>query len=125
LEVVVLVVEEMQEHTHLLLMEVLELLIQEVEEEVVEGTSTSGAGGKGVVILSVPTASYSSTTTGSPTVTTSGQSNTIITIYRYRELHSIMASFAKIGLNNKVIEVLSVHNNELLDSTELNKKLMV
>ncbi len=27
-----------------------------------------------------------------------------------------MATFAKIGLNNKVIEVLSVHNNELLDS---------
>ena len=27
-----------------------------------------------------------------------------------------MASFAKIGLNNKVIEVLSVHDNELLDS---------
>jgi len=27
-----------------------------------------------------------------------------------------MASFAKIGLNSKVIEVLSVHNNELLDS---------
>jgi hypothetical protein len=38
----------------------------------------SGAGGKGVVILSLPTASYSSTTTGSPTVTTSG-SNTILT----------------------------------------------
>jgi hypothetical protein len=38
---------------------------------------SSGAGGKGVVILSVPTANYSSTTTGSPTVTTSG-SNTII-----------------------------------------------
>jgi fibronectin-binding autotransporter adhesin len=37
----------------------------------------SGAGGKGVVILSVPTARYSSTTTGSPTVTTSG-SNTIL-----------------------------------------------
>ena len=36
-----------------------------------------GAGGKGVVILSVPTASYSSTTTGSPTVTTSG-ANTIL-----------------------------------------------
>jgi hypothetical protein len=35
------------------------------------------SGGKGVVILSVPTASYSSTTTGSPTVTTSG-SNTIL-----------------------------------------------
>ena len=27
-----------------------------------------------------------------------------------------MASFAKIGLNNKVIEVLSVHNNEILDA---------
>ena len=40
-------------------------------------TSNGGAGGKGVVILSVPTASYSSTTTGSPTVTTSG-SNTIM-----------------------------------------------
>ena len=39
--------------------------------------STSGAGGKGVVILSVPTASYSGTSTGSPTVTTSG-SNTIL-----------------------------------------------
>jgi hypothetical protein len=37
----------------------------------------SGAGGKGVVILSVPTALYSNTSTGSPTVTTSG-SNTIL-----------------------------------------------
>ena len=40
-------------------------------------TGTGGGGGKGVVILSVPTASYSGTTTGSPTVTTSG-SNTIM-----------------------------------------------
>jgi hypothetical protein len=40
-------------------------------------TGGSGSGGKGVVILSVPTALYSSTTTGSPTVTTSG-SNTIL-----------------------------------------------
>jgi len=38
---------------------------------------TAGSGGKGVVILSVPTASYSGTTTGSPTITTSG-SNTIL-----------------------------------------------
>ena len=37
----------------------------------------SGAGGKGVVILSVPTSSYSTTTSGSPTVSTSG-SNTIM-----------------------------------------------
>jgi hypothetical protein len=41
-------------------------------------TWTSGAGGSGVVILSVPTANYSGTTTGSPTVTTSGL-NTILT----------------------------------------------
>jgi hypothetical protein len=40
-------------------------------------SGNGGAGGKGVVILSIPTASYSSTTTGSPTVTTSG-SNTIL-----------------------------------------------
>ena len=40
------------------------------------GIST-GAGGKGVVILSLPTAKYSATSTGSPTVTTSG-SNTIL-----------------------------------------------
>jgi hypothetical protein len=40
-------------------------------------TSTSGAGGSGVVILRMPTTNYSGTTTGSPTVTTSG-SDTII-----------------------------------------------
>lgn len=37
-----------------------------------------GNGGSGVVIISLPTASYTGTVTGSPTVTTSG-SNTIIT----------------------------------------------
>ena len=40
-------------------------------------TYLPGAGGSGVVILSVPTANYTGTTTGSPTVTTSG-SNTIL-----------------------------------------------
>jgi hypothetical protein len=39
--------------------------------------TSSGAGGKGVVILSLPTASYSGTSSGSPTITTSG-SNTIL-----------------------------------------------
>ena len=39
--------------------------------------SIAGQGGSGVVILSVPTANYSGTTTGSPTITTSG-ANTII-----------------------------------------------
>jgi hypothetical protein len=41
------------------------------------GGGTGGTGGSGVVILSVPTAAYSGTTTGSPTITTSG-ANTII-----------------------------------------------
>jgi len=40
-------------------------------------SAVGGAGGSGVVILSVLTANYTGTTTGSPTVTTSG-SNTII-----------------------------------------------
>jgi hypothetical protein len=44
----------------------------------VSGTEVGGAGGSGVVILSVPTTKYSGTTTGSPTVTTSGL-NTILT----------------------------------------------
>lgn len=35
-------------------------------------SSTGGAGGSGVIILSVPTVNYTGTTTGSPTVTTSG-----------------------------------------------------
>ena len=39
----------------------------------------SGAGGSGVVILSVPDASYSGTTTGSPTVATGVSGKTIIT----------------------------------------------
>jgi hypothetical protein len=34
-----------------------------------------------------------------------------------------MASFAKIGLNNKVIEVLSVHDNELLDSNGVEQEV--
>jgi len=39
--------------------------------------AAGGAGGSGIVVLSLPTSKYSGTTTGSPTVTTSG-SNTII-----------------------------------------------
>tara|TARA_R110000803_G_scaffold192553_1_gene255414 strand:- start:13 stop:381 length:369 start_codon:yes stop_codon:yes gene_type:complete len=34
-----------------------------------------------------------------------------------------MASFAKLGLNNKVIEVLSVNNNELLDSNGVEQEV--
>ena len=34
-----------------------------------------------------------------------------------------MASFAKIGLNNKVIEILSVHNNELKDSNGVEQEV--
>ena len=36
------------------------------------GWNTGGAGGSGVVIISVPVANYTGTTTGSPTVTTNG-----------------------------------------------------
>jgi hypothetical protein len=42
-------------------------------------TYGGGAGGSGVVILSIPTANYTGTTTGSPTVTTSGS----FTILKY------------------------------------------
>ena len=34
-----------------------------------------------------------------------------------------MAHFAKIGLNNKVIEVQSVHNNELKDSNGIEQEI--
>ena len=43
----------------------------------VPGTVTSGAGGSGVIILSIPTAICSNNYTGSPTVTVSG-ANTIL-----------------------------------------------
>jgi hypothetical protein len=43
------------------------------------GTTRNGAsGGKGVVILRIPTANYSGTTTGSPTVTTDGSDKVIV-----------------------------------------------
>lgn len=42
------------------------------------GAGDTKAGGSGIVILSVPTASYSGTYTGTPTITTSG-ANTILT----------------------------------------------
>jgi len=35
-----------------------------------------------------------------------------------------MASFAKIGLNNKVIEVHSLHNNELKDSNGVEQEVL-
>jgi hypothetical protein len=42
-----------------------------------QSSGSSGNGGSGVVILSVPTANYSGTTTGSPTISTSGSSTII------------------------------------------------
>ena len=35
-----------------------------------------------------------------------------------------MAHFAKIGLNNKVISVVSVHNNELLDADGVEQEVL-
>jgi hypothetical protein len=73
-------------------------------------------GGKGVVILSMPLAKFSGTvTTGSPTESDDGTTKVLV-FNRIRELHNIMASFAKIGLNGKVIEVLSVVNEVLHDA---------
>ena len=43
-----------------------------------DGNGDGGNGGKGVVILRIPTASYSGTTTGSPTVTTDGSDKVIV-----------------------------------------------
>ena len=46
-----------------------------------EGPDNSGAGGKGVVVLSMPDGNYSSTTTGSPTVATGqGPSSNLTTL---------------------------------------------
>ena len=42
------------------------------------GPGTGGGGGKGIAILKVPTVYYSGTTTGSPTVNTSGDYKVII-----------------------------------------------
>ena len=44
----------------------------------INGSPTGGAGGSGVVILRMPTADYTGTTTGSPTVSTSGSDTILI-----------------------------------------------
>jgi hypothetical protein len=52
-----------------------------VEVEVQSPTNSQaggGTGGKGVVILRMPMLDYSGTTTGSPTVTTDGGTDTVI-----------------------------------------------
>jgi hypothetical protein len=54
----------------------------ELQELIVLQTGTNGltasSGGSGVVILSMPTANYSGTTTGSPTVTTDGTDTILV-----------------------------------------------
>jgi hypothetical protein len=55
-------------------MELTQVVVAVASSEV---THVRGAGGSGVVILRLPTADYSGTTTGSPTVTTDG-SDTIL-----------------------------------------------
>jgi hypothetical protein len=52
-----------------------------VVEVVVEGrsaTANSGSGGKGVVILSMPLARFSNTTTGSPTESDDGTTKVLV-----------------------------------------------
>ena len=75
------------------------------------GQGSGGGGGTGVVILKVPTAVYSGTTTGSPTVTTTE----LIQLLNLQVVVVTMVKFAKIGLNNKVIDVVTV-NEVLLDA---------
>ena len=70
-------------------------------------------GGSGVIILRLPTADYSSTTTGSPTVTTDG-TDTILVFnasgsYTAQEIY--MAHFAKINNSNIVEKVIVVSND--------------
>ena len=57
----------------------------------------------------MPTSAYSGTTSGSPTVTTSG-SDTIM-LFNASELHSVMAHFAKLGVGNIVERVVVVSND--------------
>jgi len=57
--------------------------------------NNGASGGKGVVILSMPTARYSATSTGSPTVTTSG-SNTILQFNGSGSYTIVMYSFMSI-----------------------------
>jgi hypothetical protein len=67
------IIQIMVSQVLLILGEVEVVLVQQMVQQLVLEVLV----GKGVVILSVPTSSYSSTSTGSPTVTTSG-SNTIL-----------------------------------------------
>ena len=57
---------------------IVETVISINNSVITDNNGTGGNGGSGVVILRLPTSRYSGTTTGSPTVTTSG-SNTILT----------------------------------------------
>jgi hypothetical protein len=59
-------------------MEQQEQLILVVEVVGARGGYTSGAGGKGVVILSMPLASFSGTTTGSPTESDDGTTKVLV-----------------------------------------------
>jgi hypothetical protein len=68
------------------LMEVLILAEVEVVVMLLHPTPNSGSGGSGVVILSMPDANYSSTTTGSPTVTTGVGRKYSFNIYRFMEV---------------------------------------
>jgi hypothetical protein len=66
-------------------------------------------GGKGVVILSMPDCKLFRNNNRFSNCSNRSFRKNNFNIYRIRELHrTYMASFAKIGLNNKVIEVLSV-----------------
>jgi len=63
-----------------------------------------GSGGSGVVILRMPTASYSGTTTGSPTVSTSGSDTILVVKTLFKVPPSILFPF----LDNVILFVAKV-----------------
>jgi hypothetical protein len=82
------------------------------------GSGTAGeAGGKGVVILSMPDANYTGTTTGSPTVATGVSGNTVLTptngVYEFSptepnvKFKAVSASNTSTTIDDSYIEIFS------------------
>ena len=79
-----------------------------------------GHGGSGVVIIVVPTARYSGTTTGSPTVTTVGANKVIkfTSSGTYTAQETNMAYFAKVSSDGTVLDVIVADQDFIDNNTE-------
>ena len=69
----------MKTFSYLLSAILLFLTFETAASQTSQNNQNSGAGGKGVIIISVPDANYSGTTTGSPTVATGVSGKTVLT----------------------------------------------